>query len=432
MKRRHFKQTETKSSTARIWNVKTKGNECISKWYQEGSDKIQKTKQVFKPLNVGRRNEKSAEDVAVDYAERQILLKRRQGFREYDKATGKFLESEDDILRDNSVDFSKKLPQNFRAYKPQNTLSKYLLNLIEKQEARFLVKRNGNMATFVIDSSGRVEMYSSSSTYLAKKEDRRWIERFPAFEKILKEKPRESILFCEIVNSQGKDNLDYVGKVMRTKTDKALETQAKDHPLNLMIWDVAWYEGRKLIGVETIEERLNRIVEFTGGVVFGPTTRMFKTLEDAYDEAKDLGYEGFVVVDPKDTYGDVVSFNGKPQRPKTCGKAKPSYEADFILRWDPDNGEGTWGKGRNTGGIGALFAYLINDGKEQFISKIPSLSQEQIHGWADPSIWPQVGEVKFTSVTKDTSLEFPSFVRLRPDKSMSECTIDQLPYSARR
>jgi ATP-dependent DNA ligase len=272
-------------------------------------------------------------------------------------------------------------------------------------------------------------------TYRPKGEDdRRWIERFPHLERALSDKPGSSILFGELVASKHKDDLDYVGKILRAKTEQALETQQEQGQLWFMIWDVAWAMGQEFIGHVKFAERLSVIKDFVGGQVIGPQVETGMTKDKALRIAKDEGFEGWVVADPEDDYGDCLSFSGKPNRPKCCCKLKPVYENDFILRWDPDNDIGTWGKGKKMGGVGSFFAYLLDDqGQEVFVSKVGGgLTKEQVFEFAATSLWPQVAEVQFTSITKDGSLEFPVFKRLRPDKALGECLLSSQPQSAVR
>ena len=169
--------------------------------------------------------------------------------------------------------------------------------------------------------------------------------------------------------------------------------------------------------------------------------------EKAIEFAKAAGWEGFVVVDPDATYaGSGITFAGKATRPKECGKLKPTYEADFIVRWDPDNGIGSYGKGKKSVGIGAVFLYLIDGDKEVFISecggglsiaeKVDKTTGEvivpDIVKYANPALYPMVWQVEFQAITEHGSLDFPNFVRARFDKSTVECTFDQLENIPRR
>lgn len=143
-----------------------------------------------------------------------------------------------------------------------------------------------------------------------------------------------------------------------------------------------------------------------------------------------LGWEGFVIVDPKATYGDKSdNFRGKADRPKYVAKLKPSYEGDFIVRWDPDNGIGRWGKGKNSNGVGSLQTYLTHPDKGEIEISLcgGGLSDEDVRDLADPDLYPLVAQLEFGSWTKSGSLQFPEFVRIRDDKTPDECSVEQNP-----
>jgi ATP-dependent DNA ligase len=146
--------------------------------------------------------------------------------------------------------------------------------------------------------------------------------------------------------------------------------------------------------------------------------------------AKDLGWEGWVVVDPNATYGDkAYNFRGKNDRPKECVKDKPKREADFIVRYDPKKGIGKKGEGAKAIGIGSAQAYLVHPelGEIKIAYVGNGLTKEQVVEFANPKLYPMVWQVEFEDWTKDGSLTHPRFVRIRDDKKPKECTVDQNP-----
>jgi len=153
----------------------------------------------------------------------------------------------------------------------------------------------------------------------------------------------------------------------------------------------------------------------------------------AIDLAKLLGWEGFVAHDPSAVFGDkAISFRGKPDRPKHAVKVKPKFEADFCVQWNPDEGIGSWGKGKKAGGVGSVFAYLWNpDTLEwQYVTKVGGgLTEKDVKEFADPNLFPMVWQVEFATWTDKGSIQFPEFIRQRDDKLPIECTVDQMPQS---
>jgi ATP-dependent DNA ligase len=108
---------------------------------------------------------------------------------------------------------------------------------------------------------------------------------------------------------------------------------------------------------------------------------------------------------------------------------KPKYEADFIVRWDPKNGVGKWGKGKKSTGVGSVQSYLWDEKKgEVEVSLVGGgLTDEDVKKFANPKLYPMVWEVEYDSMTPNGSLRFPEFVRVRDDKPLKECTFSQIP-----
>jgi len=452
---REFRQEKGRTSKAQVWKIGRFGSNVKMIWGQlDGA--MQETTQNFVAINVGKANEKKPSDVAQDWMERQILLRTRKGYKEVD-LQGNYLHGDEvkvgkeTIKHGNEISF-KELPQNLRFYKPQNSMNVYIEKLAAAGKALFLRKRNGNMFVLTIDEDGNPHLFSSSLAACPKGEDVPWIKRFPHLESDIREirLAPKSIFLCELVSEIYHDDLDYVGSVLRSKTDYAIKFQSENHPVCLAVWDIAYYDGEQYLGKIRVGARQTLLKGFfPGGLGYLTHVESYKkgdpiptgdgrgacfdgSLALASTAAKGNGWEGFVVVDPDADYGDRgVSWHGKADRPKECVKHKPKYEADFILRWDPDNGVGTWGKGKKSQGVGAFFAYLLNDeGDEVFVSKVGGgLTDDDVKKYAEPGIC-FVAQVEFASVTKDGSLQFPEFVRPRPDKTINECTFDQLPKAA--
>lgn len=461
MRIREFRQEKGRTAKVQTWQIWRDGNAVTTKWGQLDG-KMQETTQAHKPVNVGKANEKEAIDVAQEWMERQILLRQRRGYREVDPQTGGYLDEseiqvgDETIKRGEEIDFVR-LPNNLRFYKPQNTMNKYMEKLAAKGEALYLRKRDGNMFVVSVDEWGNARLYSSSLSPTPKGEQVPWLDRFPHLEAAMAGKiPPKTILLCEMVASESVDDLDYVGQVLRSLTDKAIEFQEENHGLWLCVWDVAFLNGQQLVGNNAIMQRLTFAEDLAAdieymttpdtlitGQVYTPEEDQFGgTTEEAIMSAKEWGYEGWVVVDPNSTYGDrAISWHGKADRPKECCKLKPLYEADFILRWDPDNGIGSWGNGSRSVGVGAFFAYLITEqGEEMYVSKVGGgltttdevdkktgklIKEADITKYAVPGLC-IVAQVEFASVTADGSLQFPRFVRERDDKVAGSCTYDQL------
>ena len=477
---KEFRKT-AKSGKTRIWHVEVAGDEVTISHYWEGSDKVQETSRRGEAKNIGRANEVTPEVDAKNWAKRQIELKVREGYREWNIKEGEFYQHEDKSKK-NSIDFNN-LPRELRFYKPQNNLNAHLKKLLESWEAVATRKRDGVMAAYVIDSKGRHRIYSSSMATTQKDEKIELILRYPDIELAMKSLtgngvsyvPTNTIFLGEICcvaaggyfdeNRFDVDDLDLVNGVRGGLTDSALKLQQEHGPLGFCIWDIAfWGKDCLMHSVPTID-RLMKIVnlvkkEETGFLThpeicmlskdsnilevyspagefhINPDFELGQTFEELLlDFAKDYDWEGWVIVDPNATYGEkAYNFRGKAERPKECAKLKPLLEADFVVRWDPDGtlggGKiGKRGKGKKSSGVGSVQAYLIHkDGREVPVGLVGGgLEDEDVIRFADPSIYPLVWQVEFASWTKTGSLQFARFARVRDDKTPIECSVEQNP-----
>jgi hypothetical protein len=440
-----------------------------------GKLKIATTHTFDKPLNKGKANEKSAKQQAIEFMERQILLKTRKGYYEVDPKNGKPLEvveEQGDVL----TKFSR-LPSKLRFYKPQNSANSYMEKLMASRKALWLRKLDGNMHVYTIDEKSNHQLYSSSLAMHQKDEAKEGIPilaRYPHIEAAVRELdlPPKTILLVEIccvaagghVDEYGfsVDNRDLANGVRGSLTEVALELQKEHGSIGLVVWDIAFLLEECLMQTWPIGERILKIQEITdqdptGWVTFPEYAKYsdeegimaltspvgefgYELVDDdprktMIELAKQLGWEGWVVVDPMATYGDrAYNFRGKNDRPKECVKDKPKREADFIVRYDPKNTLGGGkigkpGKGRKSVGVGSVQAYLMHPehGEIEIASVGNGLEEEDVLKYADPKLYPMVWEVEFEDWTKTGSLTHPRFVRPRDDKQPEECGVDQNP-----
>ena len=419
-------------------------------------------------VNVGRANETSADEQAQRWADRQIDLKRRKGYREVD-GSGKYIEEE---VR-TTLDF-RDLPENFRVYKPLNSANAYMQKMMDDSTAWWVRKRNGCMALIVNDDDSIFTVYSSTLQKSHKDETICWAVRYPHIMEDIKRLnlPPRTILLGELccLKSQGfeaheydRDDLDYINGVRGSLTDVALQTQGEHGFLGYCIWDILFWNGECLAQSIKYSDRIEHVIGLvreypvpnltfpeictvsdSKGFLTAEITSLHRDSATVYgvpkeaslekfmlQMAKDLGWEGWVVVDPNSTYGDrAYNFRGKAERPKECVKSKPKCEADFIVRWDPDNGIGERGKGRKKHGVGSVFCYLWDPdkGEEVYIGKCGGgFTDADITNLAHPGKYPMVFQVEFSSWTAKGSFQFPEKRRIRDDKALEECTLDQRP-----
>lgn len=464
---RRFLQDKGRTSKPQLWEVTCVENTVQVMWGQvDGA--MQQTVQEFEAVNVGKKNEKSPNEVAQEWMDRQILLRTRKGYVEVDVKTNKPLVEEST----GSISFMR-LPENLRFFKPLNSMNAHVQKLINKHDAMFLRKRDGMMHVISVDEHRYPRLYSSTMAICHKDEpDTPWMERYPHLEQELKRVglPPNTILLGEMTTTvdgggacdmgYAKDNFEYVGSVVKSLTPRALRQQSVHAPesygpLGFCCWDIAFWDGAPWIQEVRAEERFNRIAELTAKrkhftmpeiltydsddgfhVVSSEGPDQHFELEDDFEKdlvgfARDRGWEGYVVVDPDAAYGDrAFNFHGKAERPKFVAKLKPLLEADFVVIWDPDNGVGERGKGKKKKGVGSVMAHLYDPDTGDLvpICKVGGgLSDKDVIQFADPKLYPRVWQIEFSEWTPKGALRFPRFVRDREDKPLEECSIHQMP-----
>lgn len=469
---RKFLQNKGRNERPQVWSISKKENNVTVTWGQlDGA--MQTTTQEFEGVNIRKSNEKLPSQVAQEAMDRWINKKEKEGYREVNPKTNEWIVSE----CSSKIDF-KSLPKNLRFFKPLNSINTYLMKKIEDRSAVFLRKRDGMMHVVSIDDKGVPRMFSSNMLENYKNEPKiPWMDRYPH---ILEEVtalnfPPRTILLGELCTlaSEGyedkicgyaKDDFNYVGSVVKSLTPRALEIQSTKGKLGLCIWDVAFWNSQCWLTEKIAADRFRNISDYlidhkakfltfpesvhlhydgftvisqetdvAGDYVYEnrDATMLDDKIKTILNWAKNLGWEGFVVIDPDIKYEDkAYNFHGKAERPKECAKLKPTLEADFIVYWDPANGIGEWGKGKKSSGVGSVMAYLWDpDAKEEVpVCKIGGgLTDELVHKFADPKLYPMVWAVEFNEWTAKGALRFPEFVRVRDDKTPEECDIYQRP-----
>lgn len=432
----------SRTGATRVWSISVDGH-AVHTEFGQLNGKMQSVTDYGTAKNVGRSNEISAEEDARNLAERMILEKTRKGYTTDSRGqTESWLNP-----------FDGDLPERLSFYKPKNSMSVKMTKMVENGEAWAIRKYDGEMMVIVKDLEGFVSIYSRRMLPSHHLEQTPWTVRFDHIceeitdnEKI----PPGTILLGEMVADFDKDDRWHVAQVLKSKSIKALQIQ-REHPLCYVVWDVAWWGGEQLLSEVPLRERLDYAVAFTMGRYVGPPM-VFTGLDyiqiDPYTDeqlssgidclmnrAASEGWEGFVVVDPDATYGDkAFNLRGKPDRPAGCCKLKPIFEDDFIAFFDPDEGVGSYGRGRNTGKLGSVELYQYNeDGDLVYICDMGNgWTKEFISQNSTAESWPKVVQVKYESRTyvakgdKTNALQFPRFVLERTDKSAEECINPEL------
>ena len=437
MSYREFRQ-QARLNT-RVWLIKVDGDTVHTKHGMlDGA--LTPTQDTKEAVNVGKSNEKSPEVVAQEHAERQILLKRRKGYIEY-------VDGVPVAGHDNTINWEL-LPTNLCFWKPVNQMREGLTTKLRDGLAWAARKRDGMAYPILHDELSVIQMYSRVMLPTHKDEpDIRWNERFPhivdEFATVCRMQavPPRTIFLGEVVaNKPGTDIDDFtlVESVTKSLTPAALELQAQRGRLRYYIWDVAFWDGIPMCAGVSLRDRYSLIHDLFHGCDYIDPIDVYRpfeiqqlrekhgtgTVEALRAEAEAQKWEGWVVVDPDAIMGDRAwNMRGKTDRPGSTGKLKPIYEDDFVAYWDPAEGLGEYGTGRQQGLVKslALFQY-DNKGELVRIAQAGSgLTDEMKRDLANPSKFPIVVQVAFDGWTPKGSLRFPRVLRIRTDKAPHEC-----------
>ena len=435
-KKMDFIQDHSRSAR-RHWSIAVESNWVKTSWGQFGGA-MQQAVETFSRVNVGKKNEMSAQAYALDRAKELCRKKHWEGYRCVNIEGTNVIELE--APSPSEINFDK-LPLNLSFYKPDNTMGAGIAKKAERGQVWYSRKRNG-MMHLVCKGSGRAQIYSRRMLRQHDDEagtNKTWDMRFGhIIERLNPLMPPNSILLGEmILDRGGKDDFKAIQSYTKSLTEQSMLDQQQNGWASFYIWDVAFWNGVDLVRNAPIEDRYKLIHElelqdsYTLPVEVIPAAH-FSGPYAAVEHAKKMDWEGFVVVVPGAIYGDKgYNFKGKPDRPGTaCAKLKPEFELDAVAIWDPDKGYGERSqKERYNQGIKsvALFQYDSN-GKLIFLSNVSSgLTEDMKTNLADPKLFPRCWKIlysdrRFVSQGDDTNaLDFARFDSERTDKRIEEC-----------
>ena len=390
--------------------------------------------------NKGKANEVTPEQDAQNEMERSILGKERKGY----SVTHPSLLKSADVMD---------CPEKLRFYKPLAKITPQAEKMIVEGNPIVTRKYDGEMMVIKVDD-GAVQIFSRTMLPTHHVDKQSWNDRFPWVVNAFRNLKGQHIFTGEMVkNLYGPDDRKYVARVLKSKTEKAITLQTDDTWLKYIIWDWPVRDGVK--NTHNYNDRLTLIDKLVDDLQFKQQTRMNNVerpeiifdashknrpkdaasfIESLKKESEFLGWEGFILADGDDNYADkLYNFRGKTDRPKTFCKIKPIYEDDFVAFWNPEEGQGTYGKGRHNGlfGSAALYQYDSN-GKPVYICDCGGGFDDSFREEAKKADFPIVMQIKYEARTyisngADTNaLQFPRMMHIRTDKEIEECVNEQL------
>lgn len=438
---------ESRTGAVRYWQIHRKDHILHIEYGQEGG-KATTTTYVGKGKNIGKANEITPEDDALNEMERLVLSKERKGY------TSSLVKSKVDVMD---------CPEELRFYKPLAKITKEAKDLLSRGNPIITRKYDGEMMVIRVDD-GDVQIFSRTMLPTHHVDKKSWNDRFPHIVQAFSDLKGKHIFTGEMVKSlRGPDDRKYVARVLKSKTEKAIQIQKDDVWLQYVIWDYPVKLGKK--NTDTYEIRLDSI----SGLLFYNTDKSKhikpgyvgepfivyehdQYLDTAYcDESpwsadadifimvllkqvEQEGWEGLILADGDATYADkLYNFRGKTDRPKTFCKIKPIYEDDFVAFWDPENGQGTYGRGRHEGQLGSVALYQYNTkGEPVYICDCGTGFDDDMREDGRQEDFPMVFQIKYEARTyksngADTNaLQFPRLMHIRTDKQIEECINENL------
>ncbi len=270
-------------------------------------------------------------------------------------------------------------------------------------------------------------------------------------------KAKEFVVEGEIVAIDGKGRPLPFQTLMQRRRKYDIEQYAKDIPIQLKLFDVLYSEGKEFME-EPYEKRikeLSRILKEGEGVM--PADRIITSdlveVETFFHSMLDHGYEGIMI----------KSLSGEYQagtRGWNWIKWKKEYVKEMIDTFDLVVVGAYYGRGKRSGGYGALLCAVYNSKNDTFetlcklgtgltddmLESLPSLLDKfkverkpgrvAIKKEMEPDVWFEpriVVEVLAAEITKSPfhtagsglALRFPRFVRLRENKKAEQATTSQ-------
>lgn len=424
---------KTRTGKTKVWSARVveKGESGHPEVHYEWGmldGKMQLTIDVFKKgVNEGKTNETTPLQQAQLTIERKAKKKREEGYTE---AQNKIDEQEQ------SIDFSKPFPKELCFYKPKNSITDKKIQTLQKAgRAIFTIKEDGMMYVVRKTKAFGVEIYSRRMEIETAK--------FPHLTGHFANLPDDTILLGEMYLPNYKNHMQsfkYVSSICRSDPEKAIARQKEIGEVSYRIFDVAFVEGKNLL--TTMKYKQRQAQAFVCALQCdSKQISAVKVLKLPHDLAmkyvKDNEIEGLVIWDAEGIMneGEAYTFNGKAYRPNVLWKSKPKFEDDFIVRFDPENGIGDYGKGKNCDKVKSVSVYQIEDGKEVHLGKCGGGLSDKQRDFYTTADYPRVWRIEYDALQPGTgSLRYPVFNAdrtLTGDKSIEECLMSEAIKLAR-
>ena len=338
----------------RVWKIRQDGE-----WFYTEHGKLDGAMQNTsdRPGPKGKVDSKafvSAEDNAKFNVERQIRKKTESGYVLFDptQAMG------ESTTEPGTIDFSKRLPKNFTAYKPQTSIEPAALEkLFHEKKARLTRKYDGQSFISCKHTYGW-EIYTRRMDIFT--------DKFPVQVAQLNTLSFDvgTILQGEMVcfGNNRVESFKDISRYCRSDAEtarKLVENKEVVEPTYLL-FDVLFHNGEACNNT-TYDNRRKLYADVNTDNIM-PVDLQDVSPSNWEETAKANGWEGYVVNDgsstPKDKF---FSFDGDAKRPKGSYKLKPVYTEDVVVY------AGVLGNGKRLGKVGSVLVKQKHpDTKEWF------------------------------------------------------------------
>jgi len=413
--------------------IEVDGKEVRRFWgWIGGEEKEQATSHVYSGMNVGKVNEISGEENAINNYRRIIDKNVRDGYAvvgegmEMMEVAEKFSRKEEEGKIELEVDSSLCIS------KPVSSVDIGKLEVLRKiGRLLYEVKYNGMCHYIVVDNDYNVNVY----TRKWHDHSRKYMDIIESFKEIEMFGKRNTMVVGEMVWEDFESGhvekfkrmseiskVDCVGGIV--KEDVSETESRKEGKIKFVVFGVLYLDGKDVTKTHNIremrEEWIDKLDNYVDGVIVKP--QKFCTKNGgavSYGRALEFlkekreRYEGLVAWDLEDY---MVISAGTPKR-RAGWKVKVSVEEDVIAYGYLE------GKGDKQGRIGSLLiGKLGEDGEMVSLGRVGSGLRDDectIDDW----VFPVVIAIEYNEVFESGAYQFPRFIKRHEDKEVSEIRI---------
>lgn len=399
----------SKTGKVKFLDIKADGDKLVTEWGQLGG-KTQLTVKVCKPMNLGKANERTAEEQAIAEMESKITLKKKEGYVETPLTGLEEVPKSDELAK---IDLDR-IPSSFCPVKP---ISKWPGSELYKEGTLAQRKHNGH-CVFLVKGKNTEHVYSRRMEDLTEV-----CKELPFIREQLEKLPLGAFVMTEVTYTlRGIEIPKYVARVIRRDNPhEAMEVYkelSKEGTFHCRPFDIL-FQNHVCVGNQQYPARYNLLQAMKLNYI----VEMLPWNEAICEIGRTAKWEGFVLRDPAKSEIS-YTMDGKAHRQGSY-KYKFTQEGDFVVD------EALIGKSGKHSNFYSKFHIIEYDKNGKSIDRgyvgPGTLDHEEL---ADITArinkkklkLPFVVEIEYQSIHDETGkLEFGIIQRLREDKSPKDC-----------